>query len=325
VLAVVGAAAGWNLQGWPGRVNDDEGTYVTEAWAVLYPHHLSHYTYWYDHPPFGWIQMAAYIGATDGFARDASAVMAGREYMWLATMISALLIFALCRRLNFRRSTAAATVLLFGLSPLAVYFHRMVSLDNIGTMWLLATLTCAASRRRSVLAAFGAAVCMAGAILSKETTAVMLPTVLWVLWQHTHERTRRWNLGVFFVTLTVIVAVYPLFAILRGELLPGKGHVSLGWALWWQFFGRTGSGSLLDPHSGTYSLAHFWANRPVAAAGGRGPDPAGLRMAAVAPAGARPAAADPGDGQGRVPAVLLRDRHAALRGAAGWRSRGRAA
>jgi hypothetical protein len=178
--------------------------------------------------------------------------------MWLVTMISALLIFVLCRRLAFRRSTAAVSVLLFGLSPLAVYFHRMVSLDNIGTMWLLATLACAASPRRSVRAAFGAAVCMAGAILSKETAAIMMPTVLWVLWQHTDRRTRRWNFGIFFMTLILIVAVYPLFAVLRGELLPGAGHVSLGWALWWQFFGRSGSGSLLDTHSGTYGLAHLW-------------------------------------------------------------------
>lgn len=34
---------------------DDEGTYVAEAWAVITHGQLSHYTYWYDHPPLGWI------------------------------------------------------------------------------------------------------------------------------------------------------------------------------------------------------------------------------------------------------------------------------
>jgi hypothetical protein len=258
VLSAVGFATGWNLQGWPGRVNDDEGTYVAEAWAVLYPHHLSHYTYWYDHPPFGWIQMAGFIGLTDGFARVPSAVMAGRQFMWLVTMITSLLIYVLCRRLGFRRLTAAVSVLMFGLSPLAIYYHRMVSLDNIGVMWFIATLACAASRRRSLAAAFGSAVCMAGAVLSKETVIILLPVVLWVLWQHTDKRTRRWHFGIFGVTLAAIVGTYPLFALLRGELLPGPGHVSLGWALWWQFFGRAGSGSLLDPSSGSYVLVHFW-------------------------------------------------------------------
>jgi hypothetical protein len=258
VLAVVGLATGWNLQGWPGRVNDDEGTYVAQAWAMLFPHHLSHYTYWYDHPPFGWAQIAGYIWATGGFARDASAVMAGREFMWLVTMITAGLLFVLCRRLGMRRVTAAFVVLLFGLSPLAVYFHRLVSLDNIGTMWLVAALTFAASPRRSLAAAFGSAVCMAGAVLSKETLLIMLPAVLWMLWQHTAARTRKWNFGIFSLTLVLLVAVYPLMALLRGELLPGRGHVSLGWALWWQFVGRSGGGSPLDPHSATYELVHFW-------------------------------------------------------------------
>ena len=54
----MGLASGWNLQGWPGRVNDDEGIYVAEAWAMLVPHHISNYTYWYDHPFLGWAQMA---------------------------------------------------------------------------------------------------------------------------------------------------------------------------------------------------------------------------------------------------------------------------
>jgi hypothetical protein len=31
------------------------------------------------------------------------------------------------------------------------------------------------------------------------------------------------------------------------------------WALYWQFFERLGSGSLLDPHSGTFGLTRFWA------------------------------------------------------------------
>jgi 4-amino-4-deoxy-L-arabinose transferase-like glycosyltransferase len=258
MLAVVGAATGWNLQGWPGRVDDDEGTYVAEAWAVLSPHHLSHYTYWYDHPPFGWIQIAAYIGATHGFARYASAVMAGREFMWAVALISCGLLFTLARRLGFRRGTAALATAAFGLSPLAIYYHRMVSLDNIAVMWLLATLVCAASRRRSLAAAFGTGVCLAGAVLSKETAVILLPVVVWVLWQHTEPRTRRWHLGIFAVTFTAITAVYPLFALLRGELLPGNGHVSLGWALWWQFFGRAGSGSAFSTASGTYGLVHLW-------------------------------------------------------------------
>ena len=258
VLAVVGAAMAWNLQGWPGRVNDDEGTYVAQAWAMLHPHHLSHYTYWYDHPPLGWAAIAAHEWLTAGFRRDPSAVMAGRELMWLATLASCAVLYLLGRRLGLRRATTAVTVGLFGLSPLAIFYHRMVSLDNLATAWLFAALAIAASRRRGLAAAFWSAACAAAGVLTKETIAIQVPIVVWVLCQHADRRTRRWNLAIFAVTFVLLVLSYPLFAVLRGELLPGPGHVSLGWALWWQFAGRSGSGSVLDPHSAAYHLAHFW-------------------------------------------------------------------
>jgi hypothetical protein len=59
-LAIVGAAMAWNLQGFPGRVNDDEGTYVDRAWAMLSAHHLSNYTYYWDHPFLGWTTIGAW-------------------------------------------------------------------------------------------------------------------------------------------------------------------------------------------------------------------------------------------------------------------------
>jgi hypothetical protein len=148
VLVIAGLASAWNLQGWPGRVNDDEGTYVAEAWAMLVPHHLSHYTYWYDHPPLGWALVAGWAWLTHGFQRYPSAVMLGREVMWLANLASCALLYALARRLQMRRAAAAAAVVVFGLSPLAIFYHRMVFLDNLAVMWLLPAL--AIRHRRGV-------------------------------------------------------------------------------------------------------------------------------------------------------------------------------
>jgi 4-amino-4-deoxy-L-arabinose transferase-like glycosyltransferase len=248
-LALVVAATAWNLQGWPGRVDEDEGTYVAEAWAIVYEHHLAPYTYWYDHPPLGWAQLAGYIWLTHGFGRYSSSIEVGREFMLLVAVASSILIYVLCRRLRLRPVTAGISVALFGLSPLAVYYHRMVSLDNIGTLWLLAAMVAATSRRRSLGAAFWAGMFSAVAMLSKETIAILLPVVFWLIWQQSHLHTRKWHLAVYSVTVGLVTAFYPLFAVLRGELFPGAGHVSLLWAVWWQLLGRTGSGFLL--HSGT--------------------------------------------------------------------------
>jgi 4-amino-4-deoxy-L-arabinose transferase-like glycosyltransferase len=257
-LVLVIAATAWNLQGWPGRVDEDEGTYVAEAWAIIYEHHLAPYTYWYDHPPLGWAQLAAYIWLTDGFARYASSIETGREFMLLVTAASSVLVYVFGRRLAFRPATAGLTVAMFGLSPLAVYYHRLVSLDNIGTLWLLAAMVAATSRRRSLGAAFWAGMFSAVALLSKETIAILLPVVFWLIWQQAQSHTRKWHLAVYTVTVVLLTAFYPLFAALRGELFPGAGHVSLLWAVWWQLLGRTGSGFLLTSGSGANGLLALW-------------------------------------------------------------------
>ncbi len=257
-LAAVMVATAWNLQGWPGRVDEDEGTYVAEAWAIVYQHHLAPYTYWYDHPPLGWALFAAYSWLTDGFARYATSVEVGREFMLLVTGASSVLVYLLCRRLGFRPATAGLTVALFGLSPLAVYYHRLVSLDNIGTLWLLAAMVAATSRRRSLGAAFWAGLFSAAAVLSKETIAILLPVVFWLIWQQVQSHTRKWHLAVYTVTVALITSFYPLFAVLRGELFPGAGHVSLLWAVWWQLLGRAGSGFLLTNGTQANGLLMLW-------------------------------------------------------------------
>jgi len=260
-LVLVIVATAWNLQGWPGRVDEDEGTYVAEAWAMISEHHLAPYTYWYDHPPLGWAQLAAYIWLTDGFARYSSSVEIGREFMLLITVASSVLIYVLCRRLAFRPATAGITMALFGLSPLAVYYHRMVSLDNIGTLWLLAAMVVATSRRRSLGSAFWAGAFSSVAVLSKETIAILLPVVFWLIWQQANPHTRKWHLGIYTVTVGLFTAFYPLFAALRGELFPGSGHVSLLWAAWWQLFGRTGSGFLFTNGTSANYLLTLWLGR----------------------------------------------------------------
>ncbi len=56
------------MGGIPQRI-DDEGTYTAQAWAITHLGELTHYTYWYDHPRTGWIQIAGYTSLTGAFAR----------------------------------------------------------------------------------------------------------------------------------------------------------------------------------------------------------------------------------------------------------------
>ena len=261
LVAVLCLVAGWvhavGMYDSPARF-DDEGTYTAYAWAVQNWGELSHYTYWYAHPPIGWMQMSAWTWLTGAFDHAPYAVAAVRELMLVLKIVDVVLIYALTRRLRLGRFAAVLSVLIFALSPLAVYFTRTALLDNIVTPWLLGAFLLAASPRRSVAAAAGSATCMAVAVLSKETALLYLPAVLVLFFQTADRRNRRFTLSVFLTLFVLLCAAYPTYALIKDELLQGPGHVSLEWAVRWQLFERTGSGNIFNPNSTAHAVIRSW-------------------------------------------------------------------
>lgn len=248
----------WNIYNYPFKAtNDDEGTYAAQAWAVETWQELAHYTYWYDHPPLGWIQIAGWTWATDGFDR-VDAVAAGREFMVVMKVAAIALLFVLMRRLAFRRPTAAVAAALYGMSPLAIQYGRMVFLDNITIPWVLASFVLALSPRQRLSAAVGSGLCFAIAVLSKETIVIWLPFLLWVLWRNSDRRTRTFWIGFFASAFTCAAAVYPVYALVKDEFLPGPGHVDLWSALVWQAFGRDAVGSVFTEGTTTQGWVRGW-------------------------------------------------------------------
>jgi hypothetical protein len=222
-LAVIHAIG---MSSYPVRF-DDEGTYVSQAWALLQRGELSPYTYWYDHPPFGWMQLAGYFAATGAMGRADTAILAGREAMLFVQLISSGLLFVLCRRLQFARVWAVAAVALFTLSPLALNFHRMVLLDNLAMPWLLGAFVLALTPRHRLGAYAGAALCFAAAVLTKTTMAVFLPVLVYQIWQNTDFANRRYAWAMFAPLLVLSAGLYPVYALINGEFFPGPDHVSL--------------------------------------------------------------------------------------------------
>jgi 4-amino-4-deoxy-L-arabinose transferase-like glycosyltransferase len=258
LMAVVVASSLWNFQGYGAPSSDDEGTYWSQAWSLYAQGQLSHYTYWYDHPPFGWMQISAYGWLTRGFDRGDIGVMVAREVMAIANIASGLLLFVLMRRLRFNRIAATAAVLLFVLSPLAIQYHRLVYLDNLEVTWLLLAMVCAVSPKRTIGSAVGAALCLVAATLSKETALTLVPVVFMLIWQSRTKGERSWSLVMFTGIYSMTLMLYPLYAALKGELLAGSGHVSIESAVRWQLFERAGTGSVLDTHSVTFSQLEEW-------------------------------------------------------------------
>ena len=257
VLLLVGVVNAWGLHEYPARF-DDEGTYVSQAWALMSEGQLAHYTYWYDHPPAGWIQLVPWLWLGGGLDRAPSTIGAGREMMVAVVLVSAALLYLWARRIGIHRGLAVLAVLLFSLSPLALYWHRQVLLDNIAVMWVLAAMALAVSPRGRLAAHAGAGACFAVAVLTKETTLLLLPAIAYQLWRASDPGTRRYGMAVAGSLFAAIVAFYPLFALLRGELFPGDGHVSLWDGVRFQLFSREGSGSVFSPASDAHRTVMSW-------------------------------------------------------------------
>ncbi|MGY2127703.1 ArnT family glycosyltransferase [Blastococcus sp. SYSU DS0617] len=246
-LVAIGVAHSVNLAGWP-RYWDDEGTYYSQAWAVSNLGSLAPYTYWYDHPPAGWLQMAVVRWLPEMLlgGNANSSLLAGRIMMVGYTLVAALLVYLLARRVGLARGWAMSAMLLWGLNPLVVYEGRQVLLDNVALPWLLGAFLLALSRQRHLGHYMAAGLCFGVAVLSKETLLIFLPALLVALWQNAYRPTRPFAVMGFSVVVAAAGGVYLLYALIRSELFPGPDHVSVWDAMAFQLGGRDGSGWIFD-------------------------------------------------------------------------------
>lgn len=115
LLAAILLVQGWNISAYP-ALSDDEGTYLAQAWAVQHGKGLAHYTYWYDHPPLGWIQIALLTWIPAHISPSLMTVGSMRFAMLVVSAVSAVLLYVLARRLSLPRWAAGLAMVLFGLS-----------------------------------------------------------------------------------------------------------------------------------------------------------------------------------------------------------------
>ncbi|MEU6087737.1 glycosyltransferase family 39 protein [Streptomyces sp. NPDC047085] len=256
LLVAILVVQGWNIADYP-TLSDDEGTYLAQAWAVQQGKGLAHYTYWYDHPPLGWVQIALLSWIPSAISPGSMTVGSMRVVMLVISAVSAVLVYVLGRRLSLPRWAAGLGMVMFGLSPLAVVLQREIFLDNIAVMWLLLAFCLAASPSRHLWHHFGAGLAAAAGVLTKETMLVVLPALFVTMWRHSHRDTRKFALTGAVTACALIGFSYPLFALLKGELFPGSGHVSLWDGIKYQM-SRPGSGFILDASSGSHGVLHSW-------------------------------------------------------------------
>ena len=277
MLAVVLISAivhGVNLFGFP-YYHTDEGTYVAQAWAILRRGELAHYTYWYDHAPMGWIQIAAWAVLSQGFYTFGTPIDSGRVFMLVLHCWSVYLVFQIARTISRSVLTATLAGLLFGLSAYGVYYHRRVLLDNITTPWMLLSILMVVRSPLALSRVWVSAVALGVSVLSKEPTIFLVPVLAGLICTRADRSQRLFaTLSWLFIVLA-IVSTYPLMALLKSEMFPpgsllgGKvEHVSLIGSLLFQA-GRGKDAGLLSLASSFWrETASLAAIEPLLAVGG---------------------------------------------------------
>jgi len=124
--------------------------------------------------------------------------------------------------------------------------------------WILLAMVLAMSPRRHLWHHVAAGAATAVAVLSKETIALVVPAVVLALWRSAKGGPRAYSCAGFAAGLVLVGLFYPIYALLKGELFPGPGHVSLLGAWQFQLADRGGSGWILPPGSPSNELLHAW-------------------------------------------------------------------
>jgi endo-1,4-beta-D-glucanase Y len=267
MLALVGMAAivhAWNMFEFP-YYEDDEGTYLAQAWSVFHLGQLAPYTYWYDHPPLGWVQLGLLSSLTGGFNALGDSVATGRLFMLLYHIGSAALLYRVARGSGRSVFAASVAVLAFSLSAFGLYFQRRVLLDNIAAFWILAALVPILAPRVTLTRVWISAAALGVGLLSKEIDVIVVPAMV-LLVACRLDRSQR---SVGAVGWTAVVAMFGSFwvllALLKGELFPTGGflaasgeHVSLIGTLAAQA-ARDADGGIFQAGSGFWQRALDWA------------------------------------------------------------------
>lgn len=257
VFALAAILGSWNASGAP-VFQDDEGTYVAQAVAVQNGG-LAPYTYWYDHPPLGWILLAVlgWIPQLLGLGGH-SDLAALRYVMAVPFAITATLLFLVARRVSLHVVFAGLAATLYVISPLTLTLARQVYLDSLAVPWVLLAVYLALSPGRALWHHIGAGVAFALALLTKLTIAVFGPALLLVILGRERWRGRSFSVAGFLCVGGLIFALFPMMALLRGELVSGPGHVSLQDALAYHFLSRSGSGWIWEEGSPRQQLLAGW-------------------------------------------------------------------
>lgn len=270
ILLTAAIAFGTNLFNFP-YFENDEGTYYSQAWSLYTNGQLAPYTYWYDHAPFGWIQIGLWSVLTGGFSNFGFSLNSGRIFMLTIQVLNTFLIYIITKRLTNSKMFSGIAAIMFALSPLGIFLQRRILLDNLASLWLLVSTYILLRYENNLFTLVLSGITFGFAVLSKESAIVFGPAMLYFTATIAHRHHRIHATVLWATAVGSLVCIYFSYALFKGELFPPyilpwdqQPHVSLLGTLLFQ--SQRGGGSITDLTESDFWL-HFrntWAlNDPL--------------------------------------------------------------
>lgn len=233
LLTTSAVAHGYNMFHFPYYEND-EGTYLAYAWSLLTRGTLSHYTYWYDHAPAGWMLLALWTKLTGGFFTFGVSVNSGRVLMLVLHVLSTLFLYLIAKNITKSKWVGVISAVIFSLSPLGIYFQRRVLLDNIMIFWILLSLFLVLHYKNKLRYVILSAITFGIAVLTKENAIYFFPAFVYTIHLKVHTKHKSFALVKWIAIAGLVVSLYFIYALIVGELFPSgtllggqNEHVSL--------------------------------------------------------------------------------------------------
>ena len=216
----------WNPSGFP-DIFYDEGVYMRRAMHFLESLNPQEGSF-YDHPYFGQILLAGFLGAT-GYPGSLNPSPTSqsiealytipRILMGILAVVDTFLIYKISEN-RYSRRVAFISSILFAVMPIT-WLTRRILLDSMLLPFLLASIyfaTCVdkTSGKKSILLVLLSGFFLGTALFTKLPVFTMIPLVGYLVYSSTASKRRM--LGAWFIPLILVPMIWPAYSAYLGEI-----------------------------------------------------------------------------------------------------------
>ncbi len=219
LLLIVAVAQSQNMFKFP-YYHDEEGTHIANGWSVAEHGKLSPYTYSYEDPPGGPIVLAGWDLLIGGPSAYGFPLNSGRILMLGMHIVATALVYLNAKKITRSEVASIVAALIFAFSPLTTSTQRVVHMENIMVVLLLAALYLIVGEKRTLMHYYLSAFVLGLAFLTEESALFFIPAFLYIVYSSASKEHRRFAVVLWLTIVLLVASFYPMYAQMKEELFP---------------------------------------------------------------------------------------------------------